>query len=70
VVPEQGVVRSAGKCDLLGGGTGIGGMAVPVKDEEEDLSGSDGEVIKIDFTGMLNSERLVTVLFCYSWSLN
>jgi hypothetical protein len=45
-------------------------MAVPVKDEEEDLSGSDGEVSKIDFTGMLNSERLVTVLFCYRWSLN
>jgi nuclear receptor subfamily 5 group A protein 3 len=52
VVPEQGVVRSTGKCDLPGGGTGIGGMAVPVKDEEEDLSGSDGEVSKIDFTGV------------------
>lgn len=51
------MVRSTGKCDLPGGGTGIGGMAVPVKDEEEDLSGSDGEVSKIDFTGMLNSER-------------
>jgi hypothetical protein len=45
-------------------------MAVPVKDEEEDLSGSDGEVSKIDFTGRLNSERRVFVLFCYSLSLN
>lgn len=64
------MVRSTGKCDLPGGGTGIGGMAVPVKDEEEDLSGSDGEVSKIDFTGMLNSERRVSVLFCYRWALN
>jgi hypothetical protein len=38
-------------------------MALPVKDEEEDVSGSDGEVSKIDFTGMLNSERHVSVSF-------
>ena len=67
MVPEQGVVRSTGKCDLPGSGMGIGGMAVPVKDEEEDVSGSDGEVSKIDFTGMLNSERCVSVLFFYRW---
>jgi hypothetical protein len=63
VVPEQGVVRSTGKCDALGGGTGIGGMAVPVKDEEEDVSGSDGEVSKIDFTGMLNSKARFCLIF-------
>jgi hypothetical protein len=57
VVSEQGVVRSAGKCDLPGGSAGVGGMTVPIKDEDDDVSGSDGEVSKIDFTGMLNGER-------------
>jgi hypothetical protein len=28
-------------------------MTMPVEDEEDDVSGSDGEVSKIDFTGML-----------------
>jgi hypothetical protein len=37
-------------------------MAVPVKAEEEDVSGSDGEVSKIDFTGMLNREG---ACFCF-----
>lgn len=57
VVSEQGVVRSTGKCDLPGGSTGIGGMTVPIKDEEDDVSGSDGEVSKIDFTGMFIGDR-------------
>lgn len=53
MVLEQGVVQSTGKCDLSGGNTGVGGMTMPVEDEEDDVSGSDGEVSKIDFTGML-----------------
>jgi hypothetical protein len=62
VVSEQGVVRSTGKCDLPGGNTGVGGMTMPIKDEDDDVSGSDGEVSKIDFTGMFSGERH----FCFS----
>jgi hypothetical protein len=63
LVAEQGVVQSAGKCDLPGGSTGVGGMTMPVEDEDDDISGSDGEVSKIDFTGKLNGERHLCLSF-------
>jgi hypothetical protein len=63
VVSEQGVVRSAGKCDLPGGSTAVGGMTMPIKDEDDDVSGSDGEVSKIDFTGMFSGKKHFCVSF-------
>lgn len=57
------MVQSTGKCDMSGGSTGVGGMTMPVEDEEDDVSGSDGEVSKIDFTGMLFGERHFCFLF-------
>jgi hypothetical protein len=38
---------------MSGGNTGVGGMTMPIEDEDDDVSGSDGEVSKIDFTGTL-----------------
>lgn len=58
------MVQSTGKCDLAGGNTGVAGMTMPIEDEEDDVSGSDGEVSKIDFTGMLDGERHCCFSFC------
>jgi hypothetical protein len=40
-------------------------MTMPIEDEEDDVSGSDGEVSKIDFTGMLVGE----MHFCFPFIL-